>query len=167
MRIDLRSKDRQPLYTVTVDTQSPPTVVKPPQGDGPELYLDWDQSLDDTGHLRRCPACGCRDLFAAKEFSQVTGLALVVAAAILAMAIYGWGGPRYLGPAIGVLVVVLLVDALIYFFAKRYLVCYRCRSEYHAMKMRSDHASWNPTVGERYPAKANPSHPPTDRSKAQ
>lgn len=146
MRIDLRNPRRERLFPVEVDGKAPTTIVRSPD-DGTEVYLDWDRALDDEGHLRRCPACGCRELFVRKDFHQVTGLLIVVLAALIAMLLFGarrvmWG--------FIVLGAVATIDAVIYIFAGRCLVCYRCRSEFRDLPIRRDHPTWDLSTGEKY-----------------
>ena len=112
-----------------------------------EIYLEWDGAFDDHHHLRRCPACGCKELFARKDFPQVTGFVIVVAAAVCATALFGaneviWG--------LVLLALVVLIDAIIYLFAGRCLVCYRCRSEYRNTPIKTDHPGWELATGEKY-----------------
>ncbi|MEX0777250.1 MAG: hypothetical protein WD042_16220 [Phycisphaeraceae bacterium] len=147
MRIDLRNLQRKRLFQVTVDTATPPPIVKAPEGHGQDVYLEWSSAFDDHGHLRRCPVCGCRELFVRKDFPQVTGFILVVLAALLSMVLFGI---RQVFAAVVVLMVLVLVDAVIYFFAGRCLVCYRCRSEFRQLPIREDHPGWDLAVGEKY-----------------
>ena len=50
--------------------------------------MNWDQVFDDEQHMRRCPVCGCRELFSRKDFPQVTGFVIVLLAALLAMVLF-------------------------------------------------------------------------------
>ncbi len=150
VRIDLRNLQRKRLFTAEVDPKNPPAIVKPREaleGDTREVYLEWSSAFDDHGHLRRCPVCGCGDLFSKRDFPQVTGFTLVVLAAVLSMVLFGF---HQMTAAIVVLVVLILVDAIIFFFAGRCLVCYRCRSEFRNLPMRKDHPSWDPAIGEKH-----------------
>ncbi|MEX2389501.1 MAG: hypothetical protein WD534_16615 [Phycisphaeraceae bacterium] len=149
MRIELRNERRQRLYAVHVDLEDPPTVVRSPDALGPTVHLDWDRALDDEHHLRRCPACGCGELFARKRMPQVTGFVLILLAAVVAMVLFGIGEP---GLAVLVLLLVLGVDVMIFLFTRRELVCYRCRSVFSGMPISRRHAAWENAVGERYPA---------------
>lgn len=158
MRIDIRNLKREPLFTVEVDDKDPPSAVKPsasalaePRGALPplpsEVYLEWDSTIDDLGHLRRCPVCGCRELFVRKDFPQVTGFAIIVLAGILSMVLVGF---RQVVWAVGILIAVAIIDAAIYLFTGRCLVCYRCRSEFRKLPIRKDHPTWELAVGEKY-----------------
>lgn len=153
VKIDLRNRQRERLFRVEVDPRDPPSVVRPPgsepsqSGSSRDVYLEWDGAFDDHKHLRRCPACGCRELFARKDFPQITGFAIVVAAAVAAMALFGaneviWG--------VIVLAMVALIDAAIYLFSGRCLVCYRCRTEFRDTPIRADHPNWELATGEKY-----------------
>lgn len=147
MRILLRTQDRQPLYSVEVPLKSPPAVVKDPRGAGPQVSLNWDEAFQDDKHLRRCPVCGCRELFMRKDFPQVTGFLIVAAAVVFSMILYGHGQLKL---ALGVLVLVALIDLLVFFFTSRCLVCYRCRSEFRDLPIARDHPGWELAVGEKY-----------------
>ena len=147
MRINLRNVQRARLFGVEVDPCQPPTVVRPSGRDGPVVHLDWDRAIDDDQHLRRCPACGCADLFACKQVPQLTSFALIVLAAVISMVLFGLRLVRW---ALLVLAVVLAIDLAIYVFGARMLVCYRCHSEYRRTPIRRDHPSWQTAVAERY-----------------
>lgn len=156
VKIDLRNRQRQRLFQIVVDPKDPPSVGKPASisradqethNTAKEVYLDWDGAFDDHYHLRRCPACGCRELFARKDFPQVTGFVIVVAAAVSATALFGaneviWG--------LVLLGLVVLIDAIIYLFAGRCLVCYRCRTEFRDTPIKNDHPTWELATGEKY-----------------
>jgi hypothetical protein len=159
VRIDLRDKKRQRLFRVEVDAKDRPTVVRPPDDAGREVYLDWDQAFDDEGYLRRCPACGCRELFVRKDFPQVTGFVIVLVAAAAAMALFGM---EQVIAAVGVLAAVVLIDAVIFFFTGKCLVCYRCRTEFRDLPIRPRHPGWELAVGEKYRHETqSPQSPPT------
>ena len=128
MRIHIKDNQGRPRLTVHIDPAQPPTVVQATDHRGPAISLSWDQALDDHGRLRRCPVCGCADLYRRKQVPQLTVFALIVAAALIAMVFYGFG---LSGPALIVLALVLILDLLIYLYARRYLVCYRCGSEFY------------------------------------
>lgn len=152
MHIVLRNGRRETLFRVEVDLTSPPTIVHPPSGGGTAVHLDWDRALDDEHHLRHCPVCGCRHLFARKQLPQLTGFALIVLAAIIATGLYA--GEQTVA-AVLVLMVVVALDLGIFLFARRELVCYLCRSSFHDMPIRRGHPRWQRTLGQRY-ARAEP-----------
>ena len=124
-----------------------PAKVSPPRGNGPEVYLNWEQAVDDEGYLRCCPACGCKDLFARNFFPRVTAFIIVMLAAVMCLILLGF---RQIFAAVLLLGTLCLVDALIYFFSSKCLVCYRCRSEFRKLPIRKKHPAWNPVIGEKY-----------------
>lgn len=155
MRIDLRNPDRQRLFTVEVDPTSPPTVVRgeaedPAEGDQSAthaVHLNWDRAVDDEGHLRRCPACGCEDLYMRQVFPRLTAFVMIALAAVIAIVMLGIGRLHY---ALIVLGTIGLVDAGVYlFFSGKVLVCYRCRSEYRDMPIGREARAWQADVDER------------------
>lgn len=156
MRIDLRNPKRQKLFTVEVDPSSPPTVVRGERaggngspGTGHAIHLDWDRAIDDEQHLRRCPACGCHDLYVRHEFPRLTAFVMIALAAVIAIAMLGLGQLSY---ALIVLGAVGLVDAGVYlFFSGKVMVCYRCRSEYRDMPIGRGARPWESAMDEQYP----------------
>lgn len=141
-----------------IDPRKPPSIVRPtppsdpsdtPEG-GPrigDVYLDWDQALDDRGHLRRCPVCRCPDLFVRKDFPQLTGFSLIVLAAVVSMILVGM---EQLLAGLVVLALVVALDLAILLFSRKLLVCYRCRSEFRGLPIRPDQPGWELSVGEKY-----------------
>lgn len=147
VRIGVRNLNRKYQFSVKVDPAQPPSVVKAPNGKGAPVFLHWDQAIDDEQYLRRCPVCRCRELFSRKSFPQVTGFWIVVLAAAVASVLFGF---REVVWAFVVFGAVVLIDAVIYLFARRCLVCYRCRSEFRDVAIRQGHPSWDLAVGEKY-----------------
>ncbi len=150
MQIDVRNLQRHRLFTAQVDLDRPPDVIKSSvvsPSDSKGIHLDWDQAIDDHKHLKRCPVCGCGELFVRKDFPQAIGFIIVLLAAVIAMVMFAtrqvlWG---FL-----VLGLVTLIDAIIYVFSGRCLVCYRCRSEYRDLQIPRDHPGWELSTGEKY-----------------
>ncbi|MEO1236854.1 MAG: hypothetical protein AAFX76_08715 [Planctomycetota bacterium] len=163
MRIDLKDRQGKPRLTLHVDPARPPTVVKTDDGRGPAVSLDWDQALDDKGFLRRCPVCGCPDFYVKKQVPQLTVFALIVAAAVIAMIFFGFGQSR---AALIVLGLVLAVDVLIWLYAERTLVCYRCGAEFRQTPLKRSDRPWDATLAERYAQDLTPDEP-SDRAEDQ
>jgi hypothetical protein len=61
--------------------------------------------------------------------------------------------------ALAILAAVAVIDALIYLFTGRCLVCYRCRSEFRNLPIRKDHPAWELAVGEKYREVSNEPRP--------
>ncbi len=138
------------MFTTVVDTAKPPTVVRGPansEREGQEVFLNWDRAMDDEGHLRRCPVCGCRELFVRKDFPQLTGFAIVAMAAGVALYLFATDLMPW---AVLLMAGIVVLDVIIYFFTGRCLVCYRCRSEFRDLPIRKDHPGWDLAIGEKY-----------------
>lgn len=161
MRIDIQDPNRPGRPPVRVEIAHDPAgqlTVAPQEtskisGDGLATHLDWDRAFDSSGYLRRCPVCGCRELFARKDFPQGLGLAVVVAAAAVALALFASGRVAW---GFGVLAAVAGVDAAIYAFVPRCLVCYRCRSEFRDIPIPAGQGGWDLATGEKYRTPSQP-----------
>jgi hypothetical protein len=153
MRIDLRNLQREPLFSVDVDLTAPPTLVQPPDDEAGHtergIALDWDRAIDDEGHLRRCPVCGCPDLHRRKSLPRITAFVIVVVAAIAAMAL---AGIAEYAAALVVLLVLGSVDLAIYWLAQPMLVCYRCHSSFTGAPPGRHHEPWNRETAAQYEA---------------
>lgn len=135
------------MFNAEVDARRPATVVKDPSGERPDVALTWDAAIDDRGFLRRCPVCGCRELFVRKDFSQPVGMLIVLLAAITAAILFFY---RAFYVAMAALFGVAIIDAAIYLLVGKCLVCYRCRSEFRDTPIGKDHAGWDLSIGEKY-----------------
>ena len=149
MRIDVRDQDRRWLFDVEVDPLRPPAIVRGPGAKPAEVYLKWDQALDDRQQLRRCPVCGCRELFVRKDFPQLLGLLLVVATASGAILLFLLNRAKW---AYGLLAAMVVADVVLSLAAGRCLVCYRCRSEFRGIEIPRDQAGWDLAIGDKYRA---------------
>jgi hypothetical protein len=147
VRIQVRNSAGETIFGFDVDPSKPPTVVRSPHPERPTITLDWDRAVDDHRHLRRCPVCGCDDLFARKELPQVTALVAIVLAAVVAMVLLGL---QMVGWAIALLAIVGAIDLGIFLYAKRVLECYRCRSVFRDVPIRRGHPRWEASLAERY-----------------
>lgn len=146
MRIELRDEHRRRIGRIMVDPALRPTRVAVVDSDR-EVFLNWDTALDDAGHLRRCVACGCPDLFREKAFPQVTVFVVVLA---FAGAVVGALGYATTPPMLIAMGIVLAIDIAILLFSRRRLVCYRCRTSYHGLPPARYHRSWDRSIAERY-----------------
>ncbi len=157
VRIDIRNLQRRHLYRVEVDPKNPPRIVGFPAGDAAstsanssegEIYLNWDQAIDDRGYLRHCPVCNCKDLYTRKNFPQITGFVIVALGVALSLVLIGY---RQSTAAVVVLLVMIAADLAILFLSRRKLVCYRCRSEFHGLPVSRDQRPWDSATAEKYP----------------
>jgi hypothetical protein len=148
MRTEFRDARQQKIGRAEIDLSARPTRVAL-DDTGQEIFLNWDGAVDDAGQLRRCISCGCPDLFQEKIFPQVTGIVVVLA---FAGAFAGMFGLVTNVPVLSVMVIVLLADVAILLFARKRLICYRCRTSYHNLAIARYHRRWDRTIAERYPA---------------
>ena len=118
--------------------EQPSTVLVEPNGE--ELYLEWNSTVDDSGHLRGCIACG-EDVFRERTFPQVTGLVIVLAFAGAVAGILGLVTTWLMLIAMGV---VLIIDIAILTLSYTRLVCYKCGTRYSNLKIAPYHARWDP-----------------------
>lgn len=152
MRIEARDTNRHYVGRLTVDSTARPTR-SPLEGEQGEVFLNWDSALDDAGHLRRCVVCGCPDLFQEKAFPQVTMIIVVLAfLGAFAGTFAGIFATEINLPLMVALVIVLVLDVGVLVFARRRLVCYRCRSSFHGVTIARYHQRWDRAVADRYPA---------------
>lgn len=151
MRMDVYNEHGDRVATLAVDPDSPPGVVHGRAADGSteEHYLDWDRTFDDEGHLRKCPVCGCEDLFQRHVIPALTGFIVVIAVGLICLGLWGLTAVP-LGWMLGVLVAVVAVNVLIVLTAGRYVQCYRCASRFRQIEVRAGRAEWDGAVAERY-----------------
>lgn len=112
----------------------------PPQ----EVFLNWDQAMDDAGCLRHCIVCGGR-LYRTRTLPQVTPVVVVLAAAGVLIAAFGLAANPWV---YGALVAVLLLDVGVLVFSRTRLVCYGCGSSYDRLRVARYHRSWDPRAAE-------------------
>lgn len=153
MRIDVRDEKRQRIGQLEVDPSSRPTRART-EPHRREVFLQWESAVDDAGHLRRCVVCGCTDLFAEKAFPLVTGVIVVLAFAGFIVGAMGFLGMIEFAQSPVMLYsmsAILVLDVGLLLFSRRRLVCYRCRSSFHRLKIARYHRSWDREVAEKYP----------------
>lgn len=152
MRIELRDENRRRIGRVHVDPAQRPTRVLAGSPSSPaerEVFLNWDTALDDAGQLRRCVACGCTEMFRERAFPQITAIVVVLA---FIGAIIGALGLAENTPVLMAMAVVLVLDVAILLFSRKRLVCYRCRSTYHALPIARYHRPWDRARADRVAA---------------
>ena len=144
VRIVLREPGEPGRTTLEVDSSQRPPRVRTLE-DTRDVFLEWDQALDDDGQLRRCLACG-GPLYRRKALPQVTGFVIVLAFALALVGILGFADniPLLLG-----MTVVLLIDIGILLFARTYLDCYRCRSSHRRLPIAEYHRPWERSLADR------------------
>ena len=94
--------------------------------------------LTGEGGLLGCLVCGHRELFNQRDFPRELGMAIVIAAAVLAPFTY------YLS-----LGVAALLDCLIYQFAPSMVVCYACHARHRGFHPVPRHPRFDREIDER------------------
>ena len=99
-------------------------------------------------YLKKCPQCGCSDLFIRKDFPQKIGLSIVIIAGIVFLALASSRQHFYIG--VLVLLVAAVIDAALYWFVPKITVCYRCRGEFRDVPINPEHEGFELAIGEKY-----------------
>ena len=145
MHVDVRTQDGTRLGRVEIDQATRPIRVRPDDADR-DIFLEWDNAVDDAGHLRACITCGERHLYRSRSLPQVTPFVVLIALAGATVSLLGFVNRSW---ALGRLGVVLLIDIGVLFFAKTRLVCYRCGSVYGNLPIARYHRGWDQSIAER------------------
>ena len=138
MRIDVRDEQGVQLGQLHVPDDGMPSRLRTDQD--ADVYLDWERSRDDQGHLRRCIVCGGDHLYRRRRMPRVTGFIVVLALAMAAAAILdlasGW-------PMLVAMVALLIFDVAVLVLSDEMLVCYTCRSGYRGLSIARYHRPWS------------------------
>jgi len=147
MRIEIRCPSRGHLQWIKVDPRHPPPVVPAASGEHGEheQYLDWSGAFDDEGHLRRCPICGCDQLFRKKTIPALNGFVVVLAVGLVCLALYGLSGAPWEW-VVAALVAVAVVNFGIILFSPPFLGCYDCGSGFHQVPVAQGQQEWDGQV---------------------
>lgn len=145
MRVDIRTIPGERLGRVEIDGDAHPVRIRPPQSDH-DLYLDWENAVDDAGHLRRCVTCGHDRLYRSRSLPQLTPFVVVCA---FAGAVIGILGASTNPLVLGLLAVLLVLDVGVLLLSRSRLICYRCRTVYDRLPIARYHKGWDPRIAER------------------
>lgn len=99
------------------------------------------------GAAERCPLCDCRELFVRKDFPQRLGMALVVVFALAASVFYYF---ERIPATFATLASLAVIDAVIYLFVGKVIVCYRCRAELRGPVYNPRHEPFDLATSEKY-----------------
>ena len=143
MRIDVHDRRGRPRIRIRVDPANPPSVVRTAEPESTAIALVWNQATDDRGQLRRCPVCGHGELFVRRAIPQVTWFAVVVGLGLAAV-LFTYG-KALSTPALIALALLLVADVLIWRYAPRTIVCYRCDARFSQTPIPQGLKPWDPT----------------------
>lgn len=150
MQVDLRDAARRRIGRVQIDPAQRPALLRvvprdaAPDAQPQDVFLHWDQAVDDAGCLRHCVVCRGR-LYRTRTLPQVTPIVVVLAAAGVLVAAFGLAANPWV---YGALVTVLLLDIAVLVFSRTRLVCYRCGSLYDRLRVARYHRAWDPREAE-------------------
>ena len=144
MRIDIHDQRGRARIRALVDPAHPPSVVRTPEPGSTAIALDWNQATDDRGLLRRCPVCGHDDLYVRRTIPQITWFA-AVAGLGLAAVLFTYG-QALSTPTLIALALLLIADLLIWRFAPRMIVCYRCDAHFRHTPVPAGLGPWDPAL---------------------
>ena len=153
MQIRLRDIERRPVGTAEVNPAARPPRIEVRAADGSvrEVFLDWEQALDDAGCLRACVACRCQELYRRRTPIWFTPFALVLAAAGLVAAMTGHSSDPLV---LAALVMLVVVDVAVLALVPTRLICYRCGTSYSGMPIARQHRRWAARPAARAAARA-------------
>src|SRR5438477_4018655 len=97
--------------------------------------------------LTRCTVCGGTEFFVRKDFPQKLGLSLVIAFGLIASVFYYY--ERVIA-TFATLAILVAIDAIIYFFVGKVMVCYKCRAEYRGAAYNSRLEGFDLATSEKY-----------------
>ena len=117
--------------------QKPSTARAEPSGE--ELYLEWNSTVDDSGKLRGCIACG-GEVYRDRTFPQMTGIVVVLA---FAGAVAGLLGLVTTWFMLVLMAIVLVLDVVILIIGHPRLVCYKCGTVYCKLDIAPYHQRWD------------------------
>ena len=144
MRIELRDSNGRRLARVDIDERARPARVEIPGGSA--LFPRWDEAIDDAGKLRKCVVCGCDQMYARKNFPQVTPFIVVLAFSGAAAIILGLVNNPLIFAGLAAL---LALDVAVLILARTRLTCYGCGAVYGALRIARYHKQWDRAVAER------------------
>ncbi|MSR41786.1 MAG: hypothetical protein EXS10_07805 [Phycisphaerales bacterium] len=150
MRIELRNLAGKRIGHVEAEASARPARVSlvptSAHTEKADVYLRWDEAIDDAGALRRCVICGCDELYVRKNMPQVTPFIILLAFIGAVVAALGLANHP---AAIVLLILLLVVDVATLFVARRRLHCYRCRATYLGAHIARYMRPWDRAIAER------------------
>jgi hypothetical protein len=105
------------------------------------------KSVFQGEHLVACARCGCPDLFSRKDFSPRLGLAIVIAGALASGVAWAYYR-QYL--AVGILLMVALLDLAFYHLVGAVVQCYACHAQHRHLGRTQPYIPFNLETHEKY-----------------
>ena len=111
----------------------PPTAIRCGKC-GRGIPVRVSAALQQDAGIDACPVCDGADFYVRRDFDPKTGLAFVVAGAVVSGVFYFFNQDLI---AYGVLAAAVMIDLLIYRRLKDITVCYRCHTEFRGAYPRA------------------------------
>lgn len=138
------------------DASAPPARIRCGRC-GRETDVAVSDAVRSDAAVDRCPICGGGDFYARRDFDPRSGLAFVIAGALVS-AVFYWFDLDLV--AYSILAAAVVVDLLVYRRLKDITVCYRCHAEFRGAYPRTAGAfdlhtadvlepEWERTIGRR------------------
>lgn len=103
-------------------------------GCGREVSISVSDAVREDTAVDRCPVCEGSDFYVRRDFDPQTGLAFVIAGALVSAVFYYFDQDLI---AYSVLAAAVVVDLLVYRRLKDVTVCYRCHAEFRGQYPRT------------------------------
>lgn len=155
MQVTARATDRSRLGDAEVSLDERPARLRLGEpGREREHFLDWEQAVDDGGHLRKCVLCGCDTLYRSRSTPRLTVIVAVLALSVVAVGLAGYGTPSIL---VAALLIFAAIDVVLWMRLEWRLTCYRCRSMFRGMPIARYHLGWDARTQRRIDGANQPS----------
>jgi hypothetical protein len=99
-----------------------------------EMAVTVTEAVRSDSAVDRCPICEGADFYVRRDFDPKTGLAFVVAGAVIS-AVFYWFNRDLI--AYSILAAAVVIDLLIYRRLQDVTVCYRCHAEFRGSHPRT------------------------------
>jgi DNA-directed RNA polymerase subunit RPC12/RpoP len=113
----------------------------------PACAAKWQIGDAAAGKLERCLICPSKELYVRKDFSQATGVAIVVFGFVVSSVFWYYRMPLW---TYGVLFATALIDVVLYLTVGNLLQCYRCQAQYRGVIGLEDHQPFDLETNEKH-----------------
>ena len=94
-----------------------------------------------------CTCCGGKEFFLRKDFPQKLGLSLVILFGVIASVFYY---RQNVIATFATLASLVVIDAIIFLFVGKVVVCYKCRAEYRGLPYNPGLEGFDLATAEKY-----------------
>lgn len=104
-----------------------------------EIQPERPEAVGPEGNLKRCPCCGCPDLYRQRDFNRKIGIGIIVVGALLAPFTHYLSLPLFAA-----------VDFLIFYFVPDVVICYHCQAAFRGYPGIRDVPAFDLNVSDKY-----------------